>query len=92
MDRMYTSVKQAYITEVMTTKLSDKMWDHGEVAGIELLKSLSINEELARVHAKMGNPDAIRAVNRLDDLKAKRTNNGGGNSKPPSDNPTGKKP
>ena len=91
MDRMYTCVKQAYTTEAMTTKLSDKMWDHGEVAGIELMKSLSINEGLARVHAKMGNPDAIRVVNRLDDLKAKRMNSGG-NSKPPTDNPTDKKP
>ena len=89
MGRMYTSVKQAYITEAMTTKLSDKMWDHGEVAGIELLKSLSINEELARVHAKMGNPDAIRVVNRLDNLK--RNRGGGGSPKPPSDNPSGKK-
>ena len=86
---MLTCVKQAYAIEANATKLSDKMWTHGEVAGIELLIMLRLAEKLARTLAELGNPDAIRVVNRLDNLK--RNRGGGGSPKPPSDNPSGKK-
>ena len=87
MEKMLTCVKQAYAIEANATKLSDKMWTHGEVAGIELMIMLSLSKSLARVFAKLGNPDAIRAVNALDDLKRNR----GGGAKPSGNNPPDKK-
>ena len=90
MAEMLTCVRQSYQIEEDSTKLSAKMWTHGEVAGIDAMVMLSLAENLARLLAKLGNADAIRAVNALDNLK--RNRGGGGSKSSGGDTPAEKKP
>ena len=86
-----TSFKQADTIDDTTRALAKAMWAHGDLAGAELLIMLSLAENLTRTFAKLGNPEAIIAGNKLDDLKRKRGGNkgkkGGGDTKPDADPP-----
>jgi hypothetical protein len=79
MEKMLTCYEQSDSIEATLMKLIVKMWLHGDLAGIEVLMMLSLSEQLARIHAKLGNADAIAAVNALDNLN--RNRGGGGNAK-----------
>ncbi len=85
MEAMLLCYKQADSIDKNSSKLTNKAWAHGEVAGMQLLIMLSLAEELTRVLAKSGNKDAIAAGNALDNLK--RNRGGGGASKNTTDNP-----
>jgi hypothetical protein len=87
MEKMLTAYKQSDSTETNLMALIKKMWLHGDLAGIEVLIMLTLSEQLARIHAKLGNADAIAAVNALDKLKRNR----GGGEKQPVAAPTEKK-
>ena len=73
-----TSFKQANTIDATTLALAKAMWAHGDLAGAELLIMLSLAEKLTRTFAELGNPEAILALNKLDDLKRNR---GGGKGK-----------
>ncbi len=83
MENMMTCYKQSDAIDKNATKLVEKSWAHGDVAGVQLLIILSLSEQLARILAKSGNKDAIAAVNALDNLKRNR---GGGSSASKSTN------
>jgi hypothetical protein len=88
MDKMLTCYKQSDAIEGNMEKLINKMWLHGDLAGIEVLMMLSLAERLARLHAKLGNADAITAINALDNLKRNR---GGATTKSSGDETAKKK-
>jgi hypothetical protein len=88
MDKMLTAYKQSDTTETTLMALITKMWLHGDLAGIEVLIMLTLSERLARIHAQLGNPDAIAAVNALEKLNRNR----GGGEKQPIMAPAEKKP
>jgi hypothetical protein len=90
MEKMLTSYKQSDAIDKNMVKLINKMWLHGDLAGIAVLIMLALAEKLARIHAELGNPDAIAAVNALDSLK--RNRGGGGSSKTSGDETSKKKP
>ena len=73
-----TSFKQSKMLDTKTTTLTNAQWKHGDLSGADLLIMMSLAEKLTRVHAKLGNKEAIIAANGLDDLNRKR---GGGNNK-----------
>jgi predicted DNA-binding protein YlxM (UPF0122 family) len=87
MEKMLTSYKQSDSTETTLQALINKMWLHGDLAGIEVQVMLMLSEQLARIHAKLGNNDAIAAVNALEKLNRNR---GGGEKQ--ATVPTEKKP
>lgn len=79
-----TAYKQADTIDDTTRALAKAMWAHGDLAGAELLIMLSLAENLTRTFAKLGNPEAIIAGNKLDDLNRNR---GGGKAKKDGDDP-----
>lgn len=88
MEKMLTAYKQSDSTETNLMALIKKMWLHGDLAGIEVLVMLTLAEQLARIHVKLGNKDAISAVNALEKLNRNR----GGAEKQPVTPPAEKKP